>query len=72
MKPGTALRISCRAPLTRRANYPTESQMQKGDYNKNIMDGKKLRKIEDPDAWQANLPEGNLIDYKEFDVKRRA
>ena len=36
------------------------------------MDGKKLRKIKDPDAWQANLPEGNLIDYKEFDVKRRA
>jgi beta-glucosidase len=38
------------------------------DYNKNIADSEELRKSKDPNAWQANFTEGNLIDYKEFDA----
>jgi beta-glucosidase len=43
-----------------------------GDYNKNIVDSEELRKSKDPDAWQANFTEGNLIDYKEFDAKKKS
>jgi beta-glucosidase len=39
------------------------------DYTKNIVNSTELRATSDPNAWQADFIEGNLIDYKEFDAK---
>jgi beta-glucosidase len=67
MRSGTVLRISCGASLTRQANYPTQLRTQRG------ITSRTLRiKSKDPDAWQANLTEGNLSDYKECDAKRES
>ena len=38
------------------------------DYAKNLINSTELATTTDPDAWQADFIEGNLIDYKEFDA----
>jgi beta-glucosidase len=38
------------------------------DYAKNIVNSTELVTTSDPNAWQADFVEGNLIDYKEFDA----
>jgi beta-glucosidase len=38
------------------------------DYAKNLVNSTGLVTTNDPDAWQADFVEGNLIDYKEFDA----
>jgi beta-glucosidase len=38
------------------------------DYSKNLINSTELVMSTDPDAWQADFTEGNLIDYKEFDA----
>jgi beta-glucosidase len=40
-----------------------------GDYAKNLANSTELQTTSDPNAWQADFVEGNLIDYKEFDAK---
>jgi beta-glucosidase len=40
-----------------------------GDYAKNLVNSTALQTTTDPDAWQADFVEGNLIDYKEFDAQ---
>lgn len=39
------------------------------DYAKNLVNSSTLAATTDPDAWQADFVEGNLIDYKEFDAR---
>lgn len=39
------------------------------DYAKNLVNSTELVTTSDPDAWQADFVEGNLIDYKEFDAR---
>jgi beta-glucosidase len=39
------------------------------DYAKNLINSTELATTTDPDAWQADFAEGNLIDYKEFDAR---
>jgi beta-glucosidase len=39
------------------------------DYTKNIVNSTQLLATNDPNAWQADFVEGNLIDYKEFDAR---
>ncbi|KAJ4392667.1 hypothetical protein N0V91_011320 [Didymella pomorum] len=39
------------------------------DYSKNLVNSTALLTTTDPDAWQADFVEGNLIDYKEFDAR---
>lgn len=39
------------------------------DYAKNLVNSTTLATTSDPNAWQADFVEGNLIDYKEFDAK---
>lgn len=39
------------------------------DYERNLVNSTELLTTNDPDAWQADFVEGNLIDYKEFDAK---
>ncbi|KAH7073707.1 glycoside hydrolase superfamily [Paraphoma chrysanthemicola] len=39
------------------------------DYVKNLVNSTALLETTDPNAWQADFVEGNLIDYKEFDAK---
>lgn len=39
------------------------------DYTKNLLNSTELLTSTDPNAWQADFVEGNLIDYKEFDAK---
>jgi beta-glucosidase len=38
------------------------------DYAKNLVNSTELLTTTDPNAWQADFVEGNLIDYKEFDA----
>ncbi|KAF9692889.1 hypothetical protein EKO04_009060 [Ascochyta lentis] len=38
------------------------------DYAKNLINSTELVTTTDPNAWQADFVEGNLIDYKEFDA----
>jgi beta-glucosidase len=38
------------------------------DYAKNLVNSTELATSEDPNVWQADFVEGNLIDYKEFDA----
>jgi beta-glucosidase len=38
------------------------------DYAKNLVNSTQLTTTTDPNAWQADFVEGNLIDYKEFDA----
>ncbi|KAH3983159.1 hypothetical protein HBI04_079020 [Parastagonospora nodorum] len=38
------------------------------DYAKNLVTSAPLASATNPDAWQADFVEGNLIDYKEFDA----
>jgi beta-glucosidase len=38
------------------------------DYAKNLVNSTALATTNDPNAWQADFVEGNLIDYKEFDA----
>lgn len=39
------------------------------DYAKNLVNSTELLETTNPDAWQEDFIEGNLIDYKEFDAK---
>ena len=39
------------------------------DYAKNLINSTELVTSTDPNAWQADFTEGNLIDYKEFDAR---
>ncbi|KAF3039252.1 hypothetical protein E8E11_004825 [Didymella keratinophila] len=39
------------------------------DYSRNLVNSTALLTTADPDAWQADFVEGNLIDYKEFDAR---
>jgi beta-glucosidase len=39
------------------------------DYAKNLVNDTALRHTTDPNAWNADFEEGNLIDYKYFDAK---
>jgi beta-glucosidase len=41
------------------------------DYNKNLVNSTSLHESTDPNAWQADFTEGNLIDYKEFDAQKK-
>ncbi|KAF2727042.1 avenacinase [Polyplosphaeria fusca] len=45
---------------------------QASDYAKNLVNSTELRESTDPNAWQADFKEGNLIDYKEFDAEDKA
>jgi beta-glucosidase len=38
------------------------------DYSKNLVNSTALAMTSDPNAWQADFVEGNLIDYKELDA----
>ncbi|KAF2475113.1 uncharacterized protein BDR25DRAFT_381899 [Lindgomyces ingoldianus] len=42
------------------------------DYEKNLVNGTELLESTDPDAWQADFSEGQLIDYKEFDAENKS
>ncbi|KAL8378010.1 avenacinase [Gaeumannomyces hyphopodioides] len=44
---------------------------QATDYNSNLVNSTELVKSTDPDAWQADFVEGQLIDYKEFDAHHK-
>jgi beta-glucosidase len=39
------------------------------DYAKNLINSTELVTTTDPNSWQADFVEGNLIDYKEFDAR---
>lgn len=39
------------------------------DYSKNLINSTELATTTDPNAWQIDFVEGNLIDYKEFDAR---
>lgn len=39
------------------------------DYTKNLVNSTELATTTNPNAWQADFVEGNLIDYKEFDAR---
>lgn len=39
------------------------------DYAKNLVNSTNLATTTNPEAWQADFVEGNLIDYKEFDAR---
>ncbi|KAH7408303.1 glycoside hydrolase superfamily [Phaeosphaeria sp. MPI-PUGE-AT-0046c] len=41
------------------------------DYARNIVNSTELATTTDPDAWQSDFVEGNLIDYKEFDASNK-
>lgn len=43
-----------------------------GDYAKNLVNSTELRNTTDPNAWQADFVEGQLIDYKEFDAQNKS
>jgi beta-glucosidase len=42
------------------------------DYEKNLVNSTELQESTDPNAWQADFVEGNLIDYKEFDALNKS
>lgn len=42
---------------------------QDSDYAQNLINSTELVTSTDPDAWQADFVEGNLIDYKDFDAR---
>jgi beta-glucosidase len=42
------------------------------DYTRNIVNYTHLYTTTDPNAWQADFVEGNLIDYKEFDARNKS
>ncbi|KAH8732225.1 avenacinase [Phaeosphaeriaceae sp. PMI808] len=42
------------------------------DYEKNLVNSTTLVTTTDPNAWQADFVEGNLIDYKEFDAQNKS
>ena len=41
---------------------------EESDYAKNLVNSTELMTTTEPNAWQADFVEGNLIDYKEFDA----
>jgi beta-glucosidase len=45
---------------------------QESDYEKNLVNSTELAESTDPDAWQAEFTEGQLIDYKEFDAQNKS
>ena len=42
------------------------------DYARNLINSTELVTTTDPDAWQADFVEGNLIDYKAFDAHNKS
>lgn len=42
------------------------------DYSKNLVNSTELVESTDPNSWQADFTEGNLIDYKEFDAQNKS
>lgn len=42
---------------------------EEADYAKNLINSTELTTTNDPDAWQVDFAENNLIDYKEFDAR---
>ena len=42
------------------------------DYSLQIVKGTKSQESTNPDAWQADFSEGNLIDYKKFDAANKS
>ncbi|KAJ4376087.1 hypothetical protein N0V83_001368 [Neocucurbitaria cava] len=48
---------------------PYTIALNETDYAKNLVNSTELLETTDPNAWQADFVEGNLIDYKEFDAK---
>lgn len=44
---------------------------QESDYEPNLVNSTDLLGTDDPNAWQAEFAEGNLIDYKEFDARNK-
>ena len=42
------------------------------DYARNLINSTELATTTDPDAWQADFIEGNLIDYKAFDAHNKS
>ncbi|KAL6711435.1 hypothetical protein ACN47E_004369 [Coniothyrium glycines] len=42
------------------------------DYAKNLINSTELLNTNDPNAWQDDFDEGNLIDYKEFDAENKS
>ncbi|KAF1948441.1 avenacinase [Byssothecium circinans] len=45
---------------------------QESDYDRNLVNSTELLASTDPDAWQDDFVEGNLIDYKEFEAKNKS
>lgn len=45
---------------------------KESDYNKNLVNSTELLSSTDPNIWQADFVEGNLIDYKEFDAENKS
>ncbi|KAL1643209.1 hypothetical protein SLS61_009358 [Didymella pomorum] len=48
---------------------PYTIALEESDYAKNLINETALLTTTEPDAWQADFTEGNLIDYKEFDAR---
>jgi len=46
---------------------PYTIAVKEADYARNIVNSTELVETEDPNAWQADFVEGQLIDYREFD-----
>ncbi|KAF2686783.1 glycoside hydrolase family 3 protein [Lentithecium fluviatile CBS 122367] len=45
---------------------------QESDYGRNLLNSTELLESTDPDAWQDDFTEGNLIDYKELDDQNKS
>ncbi|KAF2643762.1 avenacinase [Massarina eburnea CBS 473.64] len=45
---------------------------EESDYAKLLINSTELLESTDPDIWQDDFTEGNLIDYKEFDAKNKS
>ena len=45
---------------------------QESDYEPHLVNSTELQESTDPDAWQDDFTEGNLIDYKEFDSQNKS
>jgi beta-glucosidase len=45
---------------------------EESDYAKNLVNSTALMKATNPNAWQADFVEGNMIDYKEFDAQNKS
>ena len=53
-------------------HLPYTTANSESDYAKNLVNSTELVKSRNPDAWQADHTEGQLIDYKEFDAANKS